>query len=252
MNDQTGYIEYLQVKEAQRNALLIAGYIRQTLTPDEHDKLDEWVGASDENMPLSGDRIDTTQVRLVLDSLSRSDAPGIAASQQDVLPGGDKAMLTLADGSTIILEQAEDGTLATQGVQLVYNTAGRTPGAQLFNTVTIPWRGSYSLTLSDGTNIWLNAASSIRFPAAVTGSEKRVAITGEVYFVVAKNSAMSFKVEVLGTHFNINAYNEADIQTILPEGLVKVLNGPKKEILKPGQQAQLDAPGNRTITTANM
>lgn len=191
-------------------------------------------------------------------------APIIAEKQQDVpAPNEDKATLTLADGTVITLEQAKDGELATQGNalvskqagQLVYHTgAGSTPNTALFNTVKTPRGGSYPLTLSDGTRLWLNAASSIRFPAAFTGHERRVAITGEVYFEVAKNAAKPFRVEieekgtvveVLGTHFNVNAYTDESISsTTLLEGSVKVLAGTKELILKPGQQARLSSSGS--------
>jgi ferric-dicitrate binding protein FerR (iron transport regulator) len=103
------------------------------------------------------------------------------------------------------------------------------------------------LVLSDGTKVWLNSVSSIHYPTAFVGKERIVDITGEVYFEVMKNRAMPFKVmvngmqvEVLGTHFNINSYeDEANIKTTLIEGLVKIVNNRKASFLKPGQQAIL-------------
>jgi ferric-dicitrate binding protein FerR (iron transport regulator) len=176
---------------------------------------------------------------------------------QDIAPGGNKAVLTLADGSTIILDNAANGTLTKQGNtkilkqdgQLAYNLLNEKPTEVLYNTITTPRGGQYQLVLSDGSKVWLNAASSIRFPAAFIGKERKVEITGEAYFEVAKNAAMPFKVnvagkgevEVLGTHFNINSYaDEATINTTLLEGSVKVSTmDNQSSMLKPGQQAQI-------------
>ena len=160
----------------------------------------------------------------------------------DVAPGGNKALLTLDDNSTIILDSASNGIISTQGnikVEkldnglLAYKINGRIIAEEdetFYNTITTPRGGQYQITLSDGTKVWLNAASSIRFPVVFTGKERRVIVTGETYFEVAHNDAMPFKikvvsseVEVMGTHFNINAYDdEAAIKTTLLEGKVKV------------------------------
>jgi ferric-dicitrate binding protein FerR (iron transport regulator) len=179
----------------------------------------------------------------------------------DVAPGGNKAVLTLADGSSIVLDSAHNGSLAQQGNtkilkvdagQLSYKTGVAMPGQVLYNTIATPRGGQYEVTLADGTEVWLNAASSLRFPTAFTGSERDVELTGEAYFEVAKNPAMPFHVkvnkmdvQVLGTHFNIMAYsNEQSIKTTLLEGKVKVTgNGVEKNIL-PGQQAVLDNTSN--------
>lgn len=175
--------------------------------------------------------------------------------KNDVMPGGNKALLTLGNGNTIILDSAVNGTLSQQGSttiikldngQLAYNTDGKTTEV-LYNTISTPRGGQYQVTLADGTKVWLNAASSLRFPAAFMGKERKVEITGEVYFEVAKNAAMPFtvqvkdmEIEVLGTHFNMNAYDEeALIKTTLLEGSVKVKSGSSSSLLQPGQQAQL-------------
>ena len=195
---------------------------------------------------------------LFLKNNSDTKNTNIQISKTDVLPGGNKAVLTLADGSTIILDSAMDGTLSTQGSvkviklddgKLAYqdaNTSG-TASAMTYNTISTPRGGQYKLVLSDGTAVWLNAASSLRFPTSFNGNERRVELTGEGYFEVTKNAAMPFKVlvddmevKVLGTHFNVNAYSdENDIKTTLLEGQVIVTNGREEAILKPGQQVQL-------------
>lgn len=187
--------------------------------------------------------------------------------KNDILPGGNKAVLTLANGTTIILDSAINGRLANQGNMnvvkinnglLTYNsTKGKRQWAMgngkpaQYNTLATPRGGQYRLTLSDGTNVWLNAASSIRYPVVFTGNERVVEITGEAYFEVVplspkgepnvpfivsvkSPSGQSMDVKVLGTHFNINAYaDEPVIKTTLLEGSVKI----KNIILNPGEQA---------------
>ncbi len=190
------------------------------------------------------------------------------APKSDIAPGGNRATLTLSDGSTIILDSALNGTLSKQGnvkVEklanglLAYTLNGKqiTENDEAFyNTISTPRGGQYNVTLSDGTEVWLNAASSIRFPVAFKGTERRVEVTGETYFEVTKNAAMPFKVkaalseiEVLGTHFNINAYDdEATIKTTLLEGKVKVsVANQEARFLQPGQQAGVSRAGEIAV-----
>jgi ferric-dicitrate binding protein FerR (iron transport regulator) len=176
--------------------------------------------------------------------------------KNDVAPGGNKAVLTLANGSQIILDSAANGTLTQQGNtkiikldsgQLSYNTSDVKSTEVLYNTISTPRGGQYQIVLSDGSKVWLNAASSLRFPAFFTGKERDVELTGEAYFEVTKNTAMPFTVtvndlhvQVLGTHFNINAYNdETSVKTTLLKGSVRVADHESIVNLKPGQQAQL-------------
>ncbi len=129
-----------------------------------------------------------------------------ALSMPDKAPGGNKAVLTLGDGRQIVLDSTSNGTLAMQANtnilkqedgQLVYNASGKANEA-LYNTLTIPRGGQYKVTLADGTKVWLNASSSLRYPVAFTGSERKVDVSGEAYFEVAKNASRPFKVfEVL-------------------------------------------------------
>lgn len=192
---------------------------------------------------------------------SNQPAPTIvaAAAVKDVAPGGNRAMLTLSDGSQIPLDSAGNGVLAQQGNtritklsngQLAYQSAGATDKV-LYNTMSTPLGGQYKLILPDGTTVWLNAGSSIYYPTAFTGSERKVTITGEAYFEVAQNEKMPFFVKannttvaVLGTHFNINAYkDEASTNTTLLEGAVKIITPQQQQTLKPGQQARVTATG---------
>ena len=183
-------------------------------------------------------------------------------TKNDVAPGGNKAVLTLANGAVIILDSAHTGTLAQQGNtavikqdngRLAYNalhdsSASVRATEVLYNTLATPRGGQYQLVLPDGTKVWLNAASSIRYPTAFAGHERRVEVTGEAYFEVAKNTAMPFyvkmnngaAVEVLGTHFNINAYDDEPARKItLLEGSVKVSGKTANVVITPGQQARL-------------
>lgn len=182
------------------------------------------------------------------------------AIQNDILPGGNRAVLTLADGSQIVLDNAEDGTLTTQGNisvnkskdgQLVYKVTEQTASASSakpeYNTINTPVSGQYQVVLSDNTKVWLNSGSSIKFPTAFTANERLVEIEGEAYFEVSKDKKRPFRVksdrqliEVLGTHFNVNAYpDESSIQTTVLEGSVKISAGNENKIVKPGQQNRL-------------
>lgn len=177
---------------------------------------------------------------------------------QDIKPGGNRAILTLSDGSTLVLDSVRNGTIAEQGNskvqklsngQLVYNTLQGKKADVMYNVVATPSGGQYQVTLQDGTRIWLNNASSLRYPAAFNGSERVVELTGEAYFEVAKNTSKPFKVsligkttvEVLGTTFNINAYpDEPGIKTTLLEGSVRVsVPATSNVIIKPGEQAMI-------------
>ena len=203
--------------------------------------------------------------------------------KNDMSPGGDKAVLTLADGSKIILDNAKNGTLAQQGNtkiiildagQLAYNSQGvKTNGEVLYNTISTPKGGQYQVILPDGSKVWLNAASSLRFPTAFVGKQRNVEMTGEAYFevmplspkggqkmpfIVQVNSPATggdggMNVQVLGTHFNVMAYNdELDVKTTLLEGGVKVTKGTAVGLLKPGQQAKTGKnTGNIKISTAD-
>lgn len=183
--------------------------------------------------------------------------------KNDALPGSNKAVLTLANGKNITLDSAQNGLLAQQGTtrinktrngQLVYE-AGTNADAPVINTISTPRGGQYQLVLPDGSKVCLNSASSLSFPTRFTGKTREVTITGEAYFEVTKNAQMPFRVksdnttvEVLGTHFNIMAYNdEAEMKTTLLEGSVKITNGTASGILKPGQQALLNKAGRLKV-----
>lgn len=170
-------------------------------------------------------------------------------------PGSNKATLTLANGQQVILDSASNGRLANQHNVVINKTAagkiaylgvsGNYSGKAEYNTLSTPFGGTYSLTLADGTRVMLDAGSSIRYPVAFTGSERRVEVTGQAYFEVTHDKTKPFRVvsgtqtvEVLGTHFNINAYgDEGAMRTTLLEGKVKVSESGYTALLAPGQQA---------------
>ena len=199
-------------------------------------------------------------------------------TNHDVAPPAiNRATITLANGQKVYLDSAENGILATQGNinvkkledgQIVYNVESSLVNSELvYNTLTNP-KGSkvIDITLNDGTKVWLNAGSSLTYPVAFVGNERKVTMSGEAYFEVAtlqlrSGQKMPFKVkinesaevEVLGTHFNINAYSdEASINTTLLEGSVRVTANKKNQLLKPGQQVQVNVNAIKLITDADV
>ena len=199
------------------------------------------------------------------------------APQHDALPGGNKATLTLADGTIVDLDNAVNGTLNEQNNTIIrkkdgalkYEPAipvrpghpgGGNPQSAIntvaYNILTTPKGGQYFLELPDGSKVWLNAASSIRYPTAFNNKERLVELTGEAYFDIKKNQNIPFRVhftspskdggdregmiEVMGTQFNVNAYHdESTIRATLLEGKIKMVSDKQTAILKPGQQAQI-------------
>ncbi|GAB4046581.1 FecR family protein [Spirosoma litoris] len=212
---------------------------------------------------------------------SQSTKP-VAQQPTDFAPGSSKAILTLADASKIILDDVADGQIAQQADvvitktadgQLLYakSSAATSPEAPItkssYNTITTPRGGKFRIILPDGSKVWLNAASSLKYPTKFVGNERSVTLMGEAYFEImplknAHRQAMPFRVrsasqvvEVLGTHFNINSYaDESSVKTTLLEGKVKVIKtSPDRAessteiILKPGEQAQLTADAKRRL-----
>lgn len=192
-----------------------------------------------------------------------NEASVVLASKQvnDKAPGKTGAILTLADGSKIVLDSLGNGLVANQNNTtvskknggLVYKSGNNSE--LVYNTMTTPRARQYNLELSDGTKVWLNASSSLTFPTSFASNERKVILTGEAYFEVAKDKKRPFRVSVnemqvnvLGTHFNINAYDdEATINTTLLEGSVLLIEKSQKVLLKPGQQAQKQKKGTIVV-----
>lgn len=312
--------EYLQTQKARRIATLITGYICDSLTPREHDELDDWVNETDENMLLFEDITDNTQleeatvwiketvasealkkIKIKLEFSKPAHSlhlftkwPGYAAAiflfiviatgyyilkkpgkpspsislteKQDIAPGGEKAMLMLDNGQTVQLEKITDGIVAVQGNgqvarkdgALQYTIDDKIPVAEvIYNTISTPVGGRYALVLSDGTRIWLNAASSIRFPSVFTAVERKVSVTGEAYFEVIKNTGSPFtilvndmEIKVTGTRFNVNGYREKNKTTItLLEGSIQLIKDGKTTLLVPGQSGNVQDNGIIEVQT---
>jgi transmembrane sensor len=178
------------------------------------------------------------------------------------VPGTKKATLLLSDGRTIALDKADqtirDGNteIVAKDNSLVYQANAQAGNS--YNTITTPKGGEYQLTLPDGSVVWLNAESSLRYPVAFTGAERIVELKGEAYFEVAKNAAQPFivqskqaAVKVLGTHFNVMAYDDENyMKTSLEEGSVLVMKNGQQQVLKPGEGATI-ADGGNSIAVAS-
>lgn len=189
-------------------------------------------------------------------------------ARQHIAPGSNSAFLTLADGRRIPLDDVKAGDVASQGNIKITKTAsgevvyeaqpgsGNTSGAPALNTLSTPRGGQFRLLLPDGTRVWLNAASSLRFPAAFDGSERLVELTGEGYFEVAADKKKPFvvqahsqRVKVLGTHFNVQSYtDEPFARTSLLEGSVEVTAGQRTARLAPGEQSSLNGKTGELVT----
>lgn len=176
------------------------------------------------------------------------------AKAKVIAPGGDKAVLTLADGRQIVLDSVEKADVVLQnGAKVLKLGKGilaykASSSAEVtYNTLTTPKGGQYQVVLPDGTQVWLNSASSLKFPTAFVGNERRVALKGEGYFEVVHNPAKPFvvtaetvNVKVLGTGFNIMAYSdEKAIKTTLIHGSVEVSSGITRQHIVPGEQASI-------------
>jgi transmembrane sensor len=187
------------------------------------------------------------------------------ALKNDVLPGRNGAVLKLGTGKTILLDSVSNGVFLSQGSahikklngQIIFDASRLHADSVTNNTISTPAGRQYAVVLSDGSKVWLNASSSISFPTIFIGKERKVAITGEAYFEVAHNASAPFvvavnnKVEVvvLGTDFNINAYdNELVPRATLLEGKIKINCPASSNILMPGQQASLNKDGSIHIS----
>lgn len=185
----------------------------------------------------------------------------VMAARQDVAPGTNKAILTLANGNRIqlddhtkeqLLKQAGVSIIRTDSGQIIYKVDEASNAAtDKYNIITTPRGGQYQVILPDGSHVWINAASSLRYPVAFGNKERRVELTGEAYFEIAADAGKPFRLisrnqvtEVLGTSFNVNAYDdEADTKTTLISGAIKVNN----IRLQPGQQAISNTSGFKTV-----
>jgi transmembrane sensor len=210
---------------------------------------------------------------------SSTDLVAPTASASEVLPGGNRATLTLNDGRQINLDSTGNGVLASQGNtfvakvgdgKLAYNNASSSQGPVVatYNRLTTPRAGQFQLTLPDGTHVWLNNASSLRYPVFFTGATREVELSGEAYFEVARDATHPFKVhvvdgpsgairgdiEVLGTSFNIMAYNDESAErATLIDGSIRCVHAGNSVVLHPDEQSVLNGRGElRTLRNVNI
>lgn len=295
-----------------RAAYLIGGFIRENLTEEEEEELEQWILQSERHLQIFEDLTDKASVgeymrwyyqrdtekkleqvkkRIHFKSAGKlfyfwkyAAVAGIAVllllgiyyklSDQvppalvenyipsgDIAPGSESATLTLAHGRKIDLRQLKDTLISSQvrieNGTIIYNNAGDEPE---YHELTIPRKGFYQLVLPDGSRVWVNSESSIRYPSRFTGPERNVTVTGETYFEVAKDPQHPFIVSVngvaikaVGTAFNINAYpEEGGLRATLTEGRIKITGDRGQEYLEPGQQllVQPDLWILRTVDTA--
>ena len=306
-------------QQAYRIAYLITGFIRETLTEEEHEELDILVNESDHNMQLFEDLTDEKNLEENLAWMDQVQTDRLFKAQKErgafelkgrnfklnpafvaaaslvlivggffffrnpkipsykskeladqektqLLPGGNRATLTLADGSQFDLTSAKIGTIEVgkgshvskpDDGELVYEPGAFTVLATEVHTLSTPVGGQYQVTLHDGTKVWLNAASSLRYPSHFSGNERKVELEGEAFFEVAKNSRQPFRVilkdsasiNVLGTHFNVMAYkNEKAKKITLVEGKIAVKKGSEISQLQPGMQARIEGGEISSIT----
>jgi len=197
----------------------------------------------------------------------------VICGPSEVTPGGNKAILTLTNGRSLALEGTTYGELAREGFTqilysgegtIVYRTGKTTPGCKDYNVITIPPGGQYSVVLPDGSKIWLNNASRLRYPVSFNGRERRVELSGEAYFKIARNAGRPFYVvvgkhssssqtvemEALGTEFDVKAYpDEGTCKATLFGGNLKLRTGRKALVLQPGQQAEVTPDENLYLKT---
>lgn len=188
-------------------------------------------------------------------------------AQNPIRPGSNHAILILGNGQKVALKNhaqvsinESDGTaVSNKNEILAYKHTGKANAGQqvIYNTIVVPRGGEYQVVLADGSKIWMNSSSSLRYPTSFSGSERKVYLSGEAYFEVAKNAKMPFivktdkaEVKVLGTHFNVKAYNDEDLcKTTLLEGAVSVQSSAMINEIKPGQQAIINGQGQQKITS---
>ena len=192
----------------------------------------------------------------------------VPAVKADVLPGTNKAILVLSNGSKITLDSVANGVVASQGNaqvhklsngQLAYTAASKAASELIYNTLNIPRGGQYQLTLPDKSKVWLNSESTLSYPVAFGASERKVKLIGQGYFEIAADASRSFQVEtpkgstqVLGTTFDISSYpdDRAELTTLLT-GKLKVNTSSKSLVLQPGEQS-VDAGSSVVIKHPNL
>ncbi len=281
--------------QANRTGYLVAGFIRQTLTTEEKEELDDWITASDENMRLFGELTDEKNIAASLEDYDKIDvedallklkmrikdrrsskrfwqysiaaslillagltllflkyrkqdkANGAVVLTNDIAPGAGKASLMLADGTVVVLGGKDTTIQSSINVSASLNQIsyiGLEQSPEDYHTLSIPKKGHFSIVLDDGTKVWLNSESSIRFPTTFSATQRMVYTTGETFFDVAKDPTRPFRVvagdmlvQAVGTQFNVNVYEDEPAKAAtLVEGKVKVFVPGDSVLLSHGEQ----------------
>lgn len=184
--------------------------------------------------------------------------------KNDVLPGTNKAILTLSNGKEVILGEQDnmglsDGVAKLQANREHLGYALSAAGEGGYNTITVPKGGIFQVSLPDGSKVWINAESKLSFPIGFTSYDRKVLLEGEAYFDVSEDPNRPFivqagdvKVQALGTEFNVNAYKEYDVKTILTQGKVRVSNGLGQKTIEAGRMVRSDEGQKLTVAEADM
>lgn len=232
-----------------------------------HKVLYRWIAVAAMLILISG-----TVYFIINQSKQQEEGIAMQAVKEDFKPGGNKAVLTLGNGQTIVLDSTNKGLLSMQGNTkilklnkglLSYKVESKKQKAKsqkievAFNTISTPRGGKYEVVLPDGSKVWLNAASSLKFPTTFSGKKRIVEMTGEAYFEIAQNEKQPFivkkgktEVKVLGTHFNVMAYEDEEaIKVSLLQGAVKVTTAAThhNRLLKPGEQIEVKQDGRMSL-----
>jgi transmembrane sensor len=317
MNDKEAKLREREVEEAQRIAYLIAGHVRQDLTPEKQKELDKWLDADDNNMDLFEDLTDPSNLKKGMEYFARLDitnakekiyehiqikrllktpsfvywsaaatliailgvvvffytfrhktvqAPEQRATQgthTDLPPGSPRATLVIGGATSIDLTNSkgnisgqQEAAIMNDGKLLAY--ARSNEASALDHRLIVPTGGEYRVTLSDGTNVWLNAATSMEYPASFGNKERVVKLNGEAYFEVARDARRPFRiqtnkgtVEVVGTKFNLSAYEKDDAERCsLFEGAVRVTAGKETQMLEPSSESTV-LDGSKIVVKRN-
>lgn len=270
----------IQIEMLKRTVIMMAKASRETLRDKHFEELQQKISGA-AVIPVTKKRslwkpiwaaaavvLIAAGIALIYSRPVKPEANNIIVQKTDVKPGRNKAILILGNGQKISLSDSSNGRIAVQSGaqitktangQIVYqesNEPATSDPAPEYNTIEAPAGGQWQVVLPDQSKVWLNARSSLTYPTSFTGNERKVQLKGEAYFEITHNEKMPFKVssksqvvEVLGTHFNIMAYEDEQImRTTLLQGSVRISDGSQSRVLVPGEQAQISTAGMMKVT----
>jgi ferric-dicitrate binding protein FerR (iron transport regulator) len=276
----------MRIDELRRTVILLGDVSHESLRAKHFEELQQKIATSNivplvtrkkrsiwkPVMAAASIVIVVSTVAVLFRQASKPTKSNAIAQKNDIRPGSNRAVLTLANGKKITLTDSVNGQIAVQSNIKIAKTAKGQIAYELpkggtdddlavgYNTIEAPTGGQWQVILPDQSKVWLNAKSSLTYPTYFTGNERKVQLKGEAYFEVAHNAKMPFKVssrgqtvEVLGTHFDIMAYDDDEImKTTLLEGSVKISNNGYSRILVPGEQAQVSNVGTKVTNEIDL